>query len=392
MAKKVLGQVNPSATTATTLYTVPSAKSAVISTLVIANLTSTAATYRVAVRPAGATLANLHYVAYDITVGASDSTALTLGITLATTDVVTVYASTANLAFTAFGDEAQSMAASSLKKSSIVQKFPVYRSVLAGNTAYTPILADYLVVGAGGFAGGNPTFAGGAGAGGGAVKTGSSYVLAPASTFTVTVAGQTTTAANGASSVMGTITAVGGGYGPDRDASSGYNGQSGGNGGGARVSGSVTASFTGGTGTDGFNGASVSNNGNQYGYVNGGGGGAGGAASGKQAGPGVSNSITGTAVFYGGGGNGIDFGGAGTTGSGATAWATSGAANTGAGAGGGNQNPPYQYSGGSGIVVIAYPDTYPALTTIPGTLTYTQPTRSGYRVYRFTAGTGTVTV
>lgn len=106
MAKKVLGQVNPSATTATTLYTVPSAKSAVISTLVIANLTATAATYRVAVRPAGATLANLHYVAYDITVGASDSTALTLGITLATTDVVTVYASTANLTFTAFGDEA----------------------------------------------------------------------------------------------------------------------------------------------------------------------------------------------------------------------------------------------------------------------------------------------
>jgi glucose-6-phosphate dehydrogenase assembly protein OpcA len=106
MAKKVLGQSNPAATTATTLYTVPSAKSAVISTLVIANLTSTAATYRIAVRPAGATLANSHYVAYDITVGASDSTALTLGITLATTDVVTVYASTANLTFTAFGDEA----------------------------------------------------------------------------------------------------------------------------------------------------------------------------------------------------------------------------------------------------------------------------------------------
>ena len=106
MAKKVLGQVNPSATTATTLYTVPSAKSAVISTLVIANLTTSSATFRIAVRPAGATLANLHYVAYDITVGASDSTALTLGITLATTDVVTVYASTANLAFNAFGDEA----------------------------------------------------------------------------------------------------------------------------------------------------------------------------------------------------------------------------------------------------------------------------------------------
>jgi hypothetical protein len=105
MAKKVLGQLNPSATTATTLYTVPSAKSAVVSSLTICNQTATAATFRVAVRPAGATLAALHYVAYDVTVGASDTTALTLGITLATTDVITVYASTATLSFHAYGDE-----------------------------------------------------------------------------------------------------------------------------------------------------------------------------------------------------------------------------------------------------------------------------------------------
>ncbi|NBX71319.1 hypothetical protein EBQ91_00175, partial [bacterium] len=66
---------------------------------------ATAATFRIAVRPAGATLAALHYVAYDVTVGASDTTALTLGITLATTDVITVYASTATLSFHAYGDE-----------------------------------------------------------------------------------------------------------------------------------------------------------------------------------------------------------------------------------------------------------------------------------------------
>ena len=102
---KVLGQSNPSATTATTLYTVPSATQAVVSTIVIANLTATAATFRIAVRVAGATLANSQYVAYDITVGASDSTALTLGITLGAADVITVYASTANLTFTAFGSE-----------------------------------------------------------------------------------------------------------------------------------------------------------------------------------------------------------------------------------------------------------------------------------------------
>jgi glucose-6-phosphate dehydrogenase assembly protein OpcA len=105
LAKKVLGQLNPSATTATTLYTVPSDKSAVISTLTICNQAATTATFRVAVRPAGATLAAVHYVAYDVTVGASDTTALTLGITLATTDVVTVYASSATLSFHAYGDE-----------------------------------------------------------------------------------------------------------------------------------------------------------------------------------------------------------------------------------------------------------------------------------------------
>jgi glucose-6-phosphate dehydrogenase assembly protein OpcA len=102
---KVLGQSNPAATTATTLYTVPSATEAVISTIVVANLTASAATFRIAVRPNGATLANSQYIAYDITVGASDSTALTLGITLDATDVITVYASTANLTFTAFGSE-----------------------------------------------------------------------------------------------------------------------------------------------------------------------------------------------------------------------------------------------------------------------------------------------
>ena len=102
---KVLGQVNPAATTATTLYTVPSATQAVISTIVIANQAATDATFRIAVRPAGATLAAIHYVAYDITVGASDSTALTLGLTLAATDVLTVYASTATVSFNAFGSE-----------------------------------------------------------------------------------------------------------------------------------------------------------------------------------------------------------------------------------------------------------------------------------------------
>lgn len=106
MAKKVLGQSNPSATTATTLYTVPASKEAVVSSISICNLASSSATYRIAIRPAGAALANVHYLAYDVTVGAADTTIITVGVTLATTDVITVYASTANLVFHAYGDEA----------------------------------------------------------------------------------------------------------------------------------------------------------------------------------------------------------------------------------------------------------------------------------------------
>jgi glucose-6-phosphate dehydrogenase assembly protein OpcA len=102
---KVLGQSNPSATTATTLYTVPASTSTVISTITVANLGSSAAAFRISVRPAGASQTNAMYIAYDVTVGATDTTTLTLGLTLATTDVVTVYASTANLAFNAYGSE-----------------------------------------------------------------------------------------------------------------------------------------------------------------------------------------------------------------------------------------------------------------------------------------------
>lgn len=102
---KVLGQVAPGATTATSLYTVPAATEAIISTIVVANRTTTAATYRIAIRPNGATLANEHYIAFDVTVGASDSTTLTLGLTLDAADVLTVFASSANLTFSAFGSE-----------------------------------------------------------------------------------------------------------------------------------------------------------------------------------------------------------------------------------------------------------------------------------------------
>jgi glucose-6-phosphate dehydrogenase assembly protein OpcA len=104
-AYKVLGQVAPAATTDTTLYTVPSATETVVSTIVVANRAATAATFRIAIRPNAATLANQHYIAFDVTVAGNDSTTLTLGITIDAADVITVRGSTANLSFNAFGSE-----------------------------------------------------------------------------------------------------------------------------------------------------------------------------------------------------------------------------------------------------------------------------------------------
>jgi hypothetical protein len=102
---KVLGQSAPTAATQTTIYTVPSGKQAVVSTIVVANRSGTSRLYRIAVRPSGATLAVEHYIAYDVTVAGGDSTTLTLGITLATTDVIAVYATNADLSFSLFGSE-----------------------------------------------------------------------------------------------------------------------------------------------------------------------------------------------------------------------------------------------------------------------------------------------
>lgn len=102
---KVLGQSNPAATTLTTLYTVPSATNAVISSITVANLAATSATFRIAVRVAGASIANSQYIAYDITLGASDTTVLTMGVTMNATDVLSVYASTTTVTFSAFGSE-----------------------------------------------------------------------------------------------------------------------------------------------------------------------------------------------------------------------------------------------------------------------------------------------
>lgn len=103
---KILGQSAPADTNNANLITVGAGKSQIISTLVIANSTATDATCRVFARIAGAAAAAGNAIVYDVTVPGNGIQALTLGITLAATDILTIRSGTANaLTFTAFGSE-----------------------------------------------------------------------------------------------------------------------------------------------------------------------------------------------------------------------------------------------------------------------------------------------
>jgi len=101
---KVLGQAAPAAAVLSDLYVAPPATQAISSSIVISNRAAASA-FRVAVRPAGAPIENKHYICYDSAIGAADTIILTLGMTLAPTDVVSVYARDATLAFNLFGSE-----------------------------------------------------------------------------------------------------------------------------------------------------------------------------------------------------------------------------------------------------------------------------------------------
>jgi hypothetical protein len=102
---KVLGQKAPSPATQTQLYNVPSGKSAVISSINICNRGTTNATFRLAVQPANAAITNVHYISFNTLVPSQDTIAISLGISLASTDVISVYANNALLTFSAFGSE-----------------------------------------------------------------------------------------------------------------------------------------------------------------------------------------------------------------------------------------------------------------------------------------------
>ena len=102
---KVLGQVQPSANTATTAYTVPSSTETVVSTIVVTNLGATPTTYRLAIQKNGDSITSAMYIAYDISIPALDSLALTLGVTLDAADVISVESFSGLVTFHIFGSE-----------------------------------------------------------------------------------------------------------------------------------------------------------------------------------------------------------------------------------------------------------------------------------------------
>lgn len=101
---KVLGQAATSALTETSLYTVTST-SAVVSSIIVCNRSSSPTDFRVAVCVGGATTTSKDYIYYDVPIGSNDTFIATVGLTLASGDIVKVYSTSNNLSFQIFGSE-----------------------------------------------------------------------------------------------------------------------------------------------------------------------------------------------------------------------------------------------------------------------------------------------
>lgn len=296
-------------------------------------------------------------------------------------------------------------------------------------TSLRTVPIEYLIVGGGGaggdyFQGGGYNAAGGGGGAGGYIYSSSSNLALNSMPISVGLAGVSTAtsntsggyASNGGNSSFAGLTAIGGGKGASGNSSVSANASpagSGGSGGGGARPDATNFNLAGG------NTSGQGNIGGAYSSGDGDGGGGGGATAagtlggqGSQGGAGFTSSITGTSTVYaagGGGGKGSSSqsgyswsgaGGSGVGGNGGTKQNNSPGTNASSyGCGGGGAGSATDANsvfskggnGSSGVVIVAYSNTYPAATISAG-LTYDQPTRSGYRVYRFTAGTGTITV
>lgn len=272
----------------------------------------------------------------------------------------------------------------------------------------SPTAIDILVVAGGG---GGATYGGG-GAGAGGLLSFIAQAVTAGSTHTLTIGAGGASATNGADSRFGTLQLV---YG-------GGNGNAGNGGSGGGVQGGTPGSGFAGPPRQGNNGGTAG--GNAYnGWPIGGGGGAGAvggnAPNNNTGGPGgvglltfsawglatsTGHNVSGTVYFAGGGGGGTYGsdgtnavgiysapGGLGGGGNGNSfSEGTAGLANTGGGGGAGRM--ALGMAGGSGVILVRYPDTFADLTSVGAGLTFAKVTSGGFKYYKFTQGTGTVTI
>lgn len=101
----IIKQLSPSAATWSTLYEVPAATSTVCSSILVCNRSAATTTFSIVIRPSVDSLADKHYIYPSVTINGNDTFAATVGITLPTGYLVSVYATLNTLSFNLFGQE-----------------------------------------------------------------------------------------------------------------------------------------------------------------------------------------------------------------------------------------------------------------------------------------------
>lgn len=104
---KVLGQLNPAATTLSTLYIAAASPptQASVDCLTVCNRGATAATFRLSIQVAGAADDYKQYIYWDLPVPANNTYVANINLRVGPGDVVKCYASNTNLCFTLSGVE-----------------------------------------------------------------------------------------------------------------------------------------------------------------------------------------------------------------------------------------------------------------------------------------------
>ena len=272
---------------------------------------------------------------------------------------------------------------------------------------------EYLVIAGGGHGGNSFNNFTTAGGGAGGYRTATGYEVLSGTTYLVTVGAGSTGPVGppytpGSNSVFSDITSAGGGFGSANSFT--FGSAPGGSGGGGCET--APGILNGAPGNVPATSPSQGNNGGTGSPTTGGGGGGGANANGSNGsgspstraggagGAGKASSITGSSVTRAGGGGGSyvgsgGSGGGGSAGNSPTSNGNPGSVNTGGGGGGAAGNGPGSGpnaggNGGSGVIILKYPDSF-TISNPGGGLTISTPgAAGGFKVSSITAGTGNV--